>query len=337
MIFIGYLTVIYTYWTPHKSSQFRYVSFAIWFTLSLYISNVLGAYQVIIFASLQLLSLLGFVYEVLLIVESEESKGHHVTFAEASQLALINDNLQESPSNDNLNSAEANEEKIEEELKNTEYMVKRLDKRSISLDSEESLPSNHKSRSMDNIEAPRISIRERYLLARLKYDWRMSLDVQDDKVDTDKYMYGAFYACIGMLLWKHRWIISFLVIPIAYYIIKQLGNYFGLWQKIYERCQALIGIIEIWCLQRQQALLPPNVKGLYKIVLIFDKKITERLKGSVDAVATTAVILGLLIFTTCTSIFITVQVKFLIHLSNILLFNCINSIRFMPKDCILFK
>lgn len=155
----------------------------------------------------------------------------------------------------------------------------------------------------------RTTVPERHFLKKLRADLRMSLDIEDDKVDTDKYMKGTMYACAGMLLWKHKWIFSILVIPIAYYFIKQLGNYFGLWTIIQGRIQGVVDNVKNWCGERLDGLLPVHVRGLYKVIIIVDQKLTTILKGSVDSVATVAVILGLLVFTICATIFITMQVR----------------------------
>ncbi|OAD60397.1 hypothetical protein WN48_05696 [Eufriesea mexicana] len=254
-VLIGYLSVLYVYWTPNNSICFCYTSFVIWFMISLYISNILGAYQIIIFITLQILYLVGFIYEVAVTMENQELEDKHMTFMEAVYFALTNS-------------------------------------LSIHMEQESFSPLESKQ-SVENINEEKL---------------RMSIDIDNDKVDTDKYMYGALYGCIGMLLWKHRWMIYILIIPIAFYIVKQLSSYFGVWKLVKNQYNIIIQIIKTWCINRHQALLPANIRGLYKIGIIIDEKLTKALKASIDSVVTIAVIFGLLIFTTCTSIFITVQV-----------------------------
>lgn len=307
-ILIGYLSVLYVYWAPNNSIHFRYSSFIIWFMISLYISNILGAYQIIIFTTLQILFFIGFIYEVVAVMENQELENKHMTFIEAMCFALTN-NLITNTQQDSLPSASKSEdstENISEESINAEInredqdmKIMKFSRKTMSLDA---------NRGVINRLQPPVSLRDRYLLRRLKTELRMSIDIENDKVDTDKYMYGALYACIGMLLWKHRWMIHILIIPIAFYIIKQLGSYFGVWKMIGNQYNSIVQIIKTWCTERHQALLPVNVRGLYKIGIIIDEKLTKILKASVDSVVTIAVIFGLLIFTTCTSIFITIQV-----------------------------
>ncbi|KAK9309396.1 hypothetical protein QLX08_000886 [Tetragonisca angustula] len=308
-ILIGYLSVLYVYWAPNNSIHFRYSSFIIWFMISLYISNILGAYQIVIFTTLQILYFIGFIYEVIAIMENQELENKHMTFIEAMCFALTN-NLIINTQQDSFLSASKSEDSIEnisEESINAEMnkedqdmKIMKFSRKTMSLDANRGV--------INRLQPSNVSLRDRYLLRRLKTELRMSIDIENDNVDTDKYMYGALYACIGMLFWKHRWMIYILIIPIAFYIIKQLGNYFGIWNMIGNQCNIIVQIIKTWCIERHQALLPVNVRGLYKIGIIIDEKLTKILKASVDSVVTIAVIFGLLIFTTCTSIFITIQV-----------------------------
>ncbi|XP_076234902.1 transmembrane protein 245 isoform X3 [Calliopsis andreniformis] len=331
VILVGHLITLYVYWTPSNSTYFRYVSFVVWFIISLYLSNILGSYQIVIFLTLQVLYLVGFVYEVVYIMENEELEGKYMTFVEAMHFALTN-NVTISAQEDTLAPLKSEESKanivekqnIDVGTSNTDQentkaastsvmpdtgVSSKLSKKSMSLDAGVGIASaSHKSRPTLNVPSNNMTLRERYLLRRLKSELRLTIDIDNDKVDTDKYMYGALYACICMLLWKHRWMIYILMIPTAIYIIKQFGIYFGLWKMIRNQFNICIEVLKIWCIKRQQALLPANVRGLYKVGIIIDKKLTTALKVSVDTVATTAVIVGLVVFTTCASIFITIQV-----------------------------
>ncbi|XP_017879657.1 transmembrane protein 245 isoform X2 [Ceratina calcarata] len=315
---VGYLSALYVYWTPENSIHFRYSSFVIWFMISLYISNMLGGYQVIVFITLQLLHVMGFIYEVVMIMENHEAEDKHMTFMEAVGIALTNTFFVNNAQQDSLSSLKSKmpigsikEESADDESQENKVAAvsavpsgisssNKLSKKSMSLDAGNRSIMSHKSR-------PPMTLRDRYILRRLKTELKMSVDTED-KVDTDKYMYGALYACIGMLLWKHRWMIYILSIPVALYIIKKLGSYFGLWKMIESQWNVVIEIIKAWCMERHQALLPANVRGLYKVIIIVDEKLTKALKASVDSVVTIAVIFGLLVFIICTSIFITIQV-----------------------------
>ncbi|XP_077264780.1 transmembrane protein 245 isoform X1 [Temnothorax americanus] len=330
-ILIGYLTILYIYWTPSNSIRFRYSSFVIWFIISMYLSSIAGAYRVLVFTALQILSAIGFIYELILIMDSHELNGRHLTFSQAVRFALTNDLLpssQEDKSSSSQGDDRANDcipegESVDTSIRSREETGRsasadvasierirstpRLSVKSMSLDTDAGLSSTCKpARNIHSIT--RATLRDRYLLGKIRAELRTSLDMQDDEVDTDKYMYGALYACAGMLFWKHRWIAHILVIPLVYYIVKQLGSYFGFWERILGYCDSTIRTLKSWSMERHQALIPSNIRGLYKVSIIVDEKLRNVLKGSVNAVATTSVIFGLIVFTTCASIFITIQI-----------------------------
>jgi len=295
-----------------------------------------GAYRVLVFTILQIFCMIGFIYEVISIMETQELNDRHLTFSEATRFALMNDlpNLHEdknsSEKNKQMNDQISEEENdtnqsiqgsVKEEVKKSmpiEVITEiksapKLAEKSMSLDSDVGVFPTMITRNLRPVynvhSINRATLRDRYLLNKLKVEFRMSLDMQDDKVDTNKYMYGALYACVGMLLWKYKWITHILIIPLVYYIAKQLGHYFSFWAIIYRQYDSVMQASKTWCLERHQALLPSNIRGLYRVSIIIDEKLRNVLKGSVDAVATTAVIFGLIIFTTCASIFITIQVQ----------------------------
>lgn len=293
----------------------------------MYLSSIAGAYRVLVFVALQILCAIGFIYEVLLIMDSHEINDRHLTFSQAAHFVLTNDilpssqeNKSTSESDEQANDCIPEDESMDTPIRSREEMGRsmstgttsikeihsapKLSVKSMSLDTDAGLSPARKSAR----NVTRATLRDRYLLSKIRAEFGTSLDRQDDEVDTDKYMYGALYACVSMLLWKHRWIAHVLVIPLVYYIVKRLGSYFGFWEMIFGYCDSTIQVLKSWCMERRQALIPSNIRGLYKVSIIVDEKLRNILKGSINAVATTSVILCLIVFTTCASIFITIQV-----------------------------
>lgn len=265
-------------------------------------------------------------------MDAHELNGRHLTFSQAARFALTND-FAPSPEEDKSASSEGDERTNDciPEGKSVDTPIRsrgeagrsasaadatdigrmrsapKLGVKSMSLDTDASLSSA--AGGIRNVySTTRSMLRDRYLLGKIRAELRTSLDMQDNEVDTDKYMYGALYACASMLLWKHRMIAHVLVIPLAYYVVKQLGSYFGCWEMIFRHYDSTIQTLKSWCMERHQAIIPSNIRGLYKVGIIVDEKLRSVLKNSVNAVATTSVILGLIVFTTCASIFITIQV-----------------------------
>lgn len=295
----------------------------------MYLSNALGTYPVFVFCSLQILYLVGFIYEVVLLIERQEMYGKQTSFMEAVYLAVTNTEITPSESfampilteDESIEEFGTIQKLLEPKLSIPKPFLKAAG-RSMSMDADVGKPLQdqitRKVKSTGNVSSNRISISDRYFLKKLRSELRMTVDMGENDVDTDKYMYGAMYACIGMILWKHKWIIVILIVPVIYYYVKRLISYFEVGKLILSQCHKLINPIKAWCDERDQALIPVNVRGLYKVSIIVDRKLTHVLKGSVDAVATTAVIVGLIVFVLCTSIFITFQVSRLPYLSRLL-------------------
>ncbi|XP_011498566.1 PREDICTED: transmembrane protein 245 isoform X2 [Ceratosolen solmsi marchali] len=320
---LGYLSVLYFFWTPANSTRFYRSSFIMWLIISLFISNALGAYQVFIFCSLQILFLVGFIYEVILILDHHEMNGKRTSFINVVKSAF--NNIDESITNTTKMPTLLEDESLitEDESVTKKSAIKEANDlaikpflktigRSFSMDPNVRKSSeDHLTRrvcSTSNITSDKISITDRYVLKKLRAELRMSLDIEVNNVDTDKYMYGAMYACIGMILWKHKWIAIILIMPMAYFYLKKFSSYFGIGNGVLKQCRRAIDLISLWCQERHQALIPISMRGLFKVIIIIDRKMTQILKESVDSVATTAVILGLIVFVLCTSVFITIQI-----------------------------
>ncbi|XP_058792430.1 transmembrane protein 245 isoform X2 [Phymastichus coffea] len=320
---IGYLSILYLYWTPKKNIHFCYGSFIIWLLISIYLSNALGTYPVFIFCGVQVLYLVGFIYELVLVIEQQEIQGRSSSLMQAVHSAITD--VEIAPSRSSTMPTLTEDESLSESTEEIGTIQKLLEPkvsfpkpflkaagRSISMDADVGKPIQdkltRKAKSTSSMSSDKISISDRYFLKKLRSELRMTVDMGNNDVDTDKYMYGAMYACIGMILWKHKWIIVILIVPVIYYYLKRLISYFGFGNIILSKCYKFTKPIKAWCYERHQALIPVNVRGLYKVSIIVDQKVTQILKGSVDAVATTAVIVGLIVFVICTSVFITFQV-----------------------------
>lgn len=126
---------------------------------------------------------------------------------------------------------------------------------------------------------------------------------------SDFYLYSLLWGCGVMLFWKNSMMLPILIIPILIYTVKHLGVYLGLWNWLYGYFVKILEGISNWCIERYDALVPVPVRGLYKVVYKVNEHVRVNLKDSIDTVASCVVILGLLIFVLCASIFIAIQVS----------------------------
>lgn len=122
-------------------------------------------------------------------------------------------------------------------------------------------------------------------------------------------MYSLVWACGIMIFWKHMWLLPILPIPILIYVTKHFGVYLGLWQWLYNQWIYLREYMKSWFSERYDALVPLPIRGMCRFFFKIDDYIKENLKESIDAVASSVVIFGLIIFAVCASIFLVVQVR----------------------------
>ncbi|XP_014232142.1 transmembrane protein 245 isoform X1 [Trichogramma pretiosum] len=323
LVLLGYVSLLYLCWKPEHKYKFRFCSYGIWFMISLYLSNALGTYPLLIFSVFQILYLVGFIYEVILALDRHESEERRTSLMSIVKSTFLDSEDSGTASMGMPTLVEDESSSLENEsidAKGSEITriqafapkpFLKVTGRSMSVNA--GLGKNlqdhpaRRVRSAGNMSG-RITVSDRYFLSKLRSELRMTLDIEDRDVDSDKYMYGTMYACLGMILWKNKWIVVLLIIPIGYYYLKKLYCYFGIKDIITQQCSKITNFVNTWCQDRHQALVPVNVRGLYKVSIIVDKKIAQILKSSVDAVVTIAVILALLIFVICTSIFITIQI-----------------------------
>lgn len=284
--------------------------------ISLYISNFFGTYAVATFYFLNTLLLMGFIYELALILDHCDSNQSSFTnmlrtILHSSDPPPAQENVQPSQSNANEDVEEPaglSRQSSTESEKTVKPKPKLLKSVTFGENAEKWFPKRYSGSDYGPNRLPFLS--DRNFLRKIGLEFRQTLELEDDKVCTSNYIYGMMYLCIGMVLWKHKWLVPILMVPIGYYLVKNVGSYFGVWDKLYEYYERMKKSIGDWCSVRGQALVPINVQGLYKIAIIVNKKVTEILKSSIDTVSTIAVIVGLLVFTSLTSMFLTFQVSF---------------------------
>lgn len=141
-----------------------------------------------------------------------------------------------------------------------------------------------------------------------KIDDFNSRNKKKSEYGSDFYLYTLIWCCLTMLVWKNLMMLPILVIPILIYILKHVGIYLGLWNWLYSYWTNIINYCAAWCLERYDALVPIPVRGLHKFLNMLNVAVKSNLRKSIDTVASCVVILGLLIFALCASVFIAIQI-----------------------------
>lgn len=130
----------------------------------------------------------------------------------------------------------------------------------------------------------------------------------DQSNASDLYIYSLPWACCAMILWKNISLLPLLPLPILIYMLKHLGFYLGIWQWVMIQLESVSKIVGDWCSERFDALVPVPIRGLYRGIVKFNGSAKENIKDSIDTVSSIVVILGLIVFVTCASVFFAIQV-----------------------------
>ncbi|CAH2011236.1 unnamed protein product [Acanthoscelides obtectus] len=122
------------------------------------------------------------------------------------------------------------------------------------------------------------------------------------------YLYTVLWLCIMMLFWKNTMLLPLLPVPILFYMLKHLGIYLGLWNYLYNKVMDVFRIVKAWCEERHDALVPVPIRGLYRVIHRTNTVLKMSISDSIDTFASLVVILGLIVFLICASIFIALQI-----------------------------
>lgn len=140
---------------------------------------------------------------------------------------------------------------------------------------------------------------------------RLSLKPDPESFASDTYLYIILWACGALIFWKNITLLPLLPLPIIIYIMKHFGIYLGLWQWIGTQFTTLGNTVYDWCAARYDALVPVPIRGLYKISLKMNRCVKDGVRNSIDTVSSVVVILGLIVFMICASVFFAIQVNIL--------------------------
>ncbi|KAF7279665.1 hypothetical protein GWI33_006830 [Rhynchophorus ferrugineus] len=135
-----------------------------------------------------------------------------------------------------------------------------------------------------------------------------NLSISDTTYESTFYLYSVIWCCVIMLFWKNIMLLPLLPLPILYYVVKHSGTYLGLWRYLFEKISQIFQSVAKWCTERHDALVPVPIRGLYKVIHKINAAVKNAIKDSIDTVASCVVIIGLIVFLICASIFTALQI-----------------------------
>ncbi|XP_071451759.1 transmembrane protein 245 [Hetaerina americana] len=120
-------------------------------------------------------------------------------------------------------------------------------------------------------------------------------------------IYGVMWACVCTQIIKNPWVIQLLFLPLSLCLLQRTCQYFEVWAKICIQVRPITEGVRNWYKIHEEAIIPLPVKGLYKLMLALNGKVTTSLLKCVDAAASMAVMFGLLFFGLTAFVFLIVQ------------------------------
>ncbi|KAK9875494.1 hypothetical protein WA026_007885 [Henosepilachna vigintioctopunctata] len=140
------------------------------------------------------------------------------------------------------------------------------------------------------------------------YKRNLNVEMEQERRGSMFYLYTLLWACGAMLFWKNVVLLPLLPLPILFYTFKHIGFYLGIWQYVHAKICSIWRALEIWCWERHDALVPIPIRGLYKITYRVNTAIKTLIRESIDTVCSCIVIVSLIVFLVCASIFIIIQI-----------------------------
>ncbi|XP_035657815.1 transmembrane protein 245-like isoform X2 [Branchiostoma floridae] len=135
---------------------------------------------------------------------------------------------------------------------------------------------------------------------------------------SNKCILWLVYAIVVVRLWMNLWILELLPIPLSVLLFKKIAVRVSTWEVFQTKLQHHKQTAKDWLSVRQEALAPRPIRGLWKLFLQGDKKISNMLEKSLNALTSTFVILLLLVGTTLLTILLAIQVhQESVHLVNV--------------------
>ncbi|XP_038058247.1 transmembrane protein 245-like isoform X2 [Patiria miniata] len=124
-----------------------------------------------------------------------------------------------------------------------------------------------------------------------------------------RYLLGLFWTCVLVRLWMHMWLLQLLPIPIAIWLLKRAATQSGFWDFMKAKVES--GRLDAmdWVAGREDAFIPPYIRGLTTLFLKGDRMVIGVLKNSVDKFISIFLILGVMIATVIIAFLLAIQIQ----------------------------
>ncbi|XP_035657814.1 transmembrane protein 245-like isoform X1 [Branchiostoma floridae] len=286
---VAYLVAVVFWWKPGTSTALRVLSIPVWAVLLLHLATVAGPFRVPLFVAVVTIMVVGFVAEL--------RAGATADILAKIDLVLPASRLQVQPTSTcnqgNLVTTtmfdQSDSEPSPQKQPSSAETIRPA-----------SLPDTPKRQSKSLLESTQARKKSKQMPF------------------SNKCILWLVYAIVVVRLWMNLWILELLPIPLSVLLFKKIAVRVSTWEVFQTKLQHHKQTAKDWLSVRQEALAPRPIRGLWKLFLQGDKKISNMLEKSLNALTSTFVILLLLVGTTLLTILLAIQVhQESVHLVNV--------------------
>ncbi|XP_022088536.1 transmembrane protein 245-like isoform X2 [Acanthaster planci] len=297
-IIIAYLLLVIFWWNDSTKGLLGSLSVPVWIILLLHLANLTGPFRVLLFVVVITLVALG--YSTMRRKEAVDGTDGD----EDQDSSLTSSETEISPkASDTSVSPEAQEDQAA--------------KGDTGLGGDGQEGEAKKEEGVDEADLDRPS---RLDLPQAVQEPKTKAKSIKDKVPlSTRYLLGLFWTCVLVRLWMHMWLLQLLPIPIAIWLLKRVATQTGLWDFVMAKVASWRADAMDWVAGREDAFIPPYIRGLTGLFLKGDRMVIGVLQNSVDKVISIVLILGVMIATVIIAFLMAIQIQqesmYLIQLS----------------------
>ena len=91
------------------------------------------------------------------------------------------------------------------------------------------------------------------------------MDKHQLEKSNNRYIYGAFWGCVAVQLWRHMWLLHIFPIPLICYAIRSVGSYFNTWIFLQGLKNRLKSSLSTWFVRYKDQIFPLPLQWLFKV------------------------------------------------------------------------
>ncbi|XP_015917993.1 transmembrane protein 245 isoform X2 [Parasteatoda tepidariorum] len=284
-VLIGYVIILSVWWTPSTKPYLIFFSPVIWTIFICHLVNVAGSLRLTILLIFFALMLIGLMADI-------KSRYSETGYSEDSTGML-----------------ESNPRTPMQAIKSGIAWIRGTEEQSPELSS--SIVRGTQAEEIDN-STPSQKVQVDSSTPERKRPTSLPSTFMDEIPSEEKmsnfYIYGLLWMCFVIQLYRHMSLCYLMLIPCIYMGIKHAAIKFGLMSFLKEKFRNVYANCCSTFEQRKDALIPAPLRGLWRLLILGDKKFLILLEGSIDTFTSMMAIFLVFFFAVIGTIFLCVQI-----------------------------